>query len=131
MQASPVSDHVLLENVPKWLLPRYHFFNIPASTNVSDPANPLNMLRVIASREDYVVLKLDIDNTAIEMIFIDQFLASIETLSLVDEFFFEHHVNFQPMNPYWGTGNESMQLSDSYSIFSKLRHHGIRAHGWV
>jgi hypothetical protein len=62
------------------------------------------MLKRIAKPEDYVVFKLDIDNSKIEAMFVEQLLASPELLALVDDFFFEHHVNvvschtlFKPM----------------------------------
>jgi hypothetical protein len=51
------------------------------------------MLKRIAAPEDYVVFKLDIDNSKIEAMFVEQLLASPELLALVDDFFFEHHVN--------------------------------------
>ena len=55
------------------------------------------------------------------MMFIRQLLNDTLAMSLVDEFFFEHHVNFQPMYPHWGTTAEIMHLGDSYDIFVKVR----------
>jgi hypothetical protein len=71
----------------------YCRFNIPAIAEPTSPDNPLNMLKRIAKPEDYVVFKLDIDNSKIEAMFVEQLLASPELLALVDDFFFEHHVN--------------------------------------
>ena len=48
------------------------------------------------------------------------------------QFFFEEHVNFAPMLPYWGaTIGEGTSLASSYAVFSDLRQHGVRAHSWV
>ena len=129
-EAAPLLAEEIYRRVPKALLPRYHYFNVPASSDVNDLANPLNTIKAVAKRDDYVVLKLDIDNSKVEMEFIEQILADSELHSLIDEFFFEHHVNFQPLNEYWRTENETMQLEDSYKIFRRLRDLGIRAHGW-
>lgn len=89
------------------------------------------MLKDVSKPDDYVVVKLDIDNSLVELEFVKQLLNRTDLHLLIDEFFFEHHVNFQPMNPSWGTHKEVQQLADSYEIFKRLRQVGIRAHGWV
>ena len=80
-------------------------------------------------------MQIDIDNTPVEMLFIQQLLNDAHATSLVEEFFFEHHVNFPVMmKPYYWSNvpkNETMVLKDSCDIFVKLRHMGVRAHGWV
>ena len=58
-------------------------------------------------------------------------LASDEMLGLVDEFYFEHHVNTAPMNKFWATHDSQRTLEDSYRIFTTLRSKGVRAHAWV
>lgn len=129
-EAALLSPHDIFKSVPKTFLPYYHFFNIPASSDASDGANPLNMIKSISRPEDYVVLKLDIDNSEIEMEFMDQIFADRNLHPLIDEFFFEHHVNFQPLNDHWNTSEEAMELTDSYELLKRLRSLGIRAHGW-
>ena len=52
-------------------------------------------------------------------------------LGLIDEFYFEHHVNTQPMNRYWATQGAPQTLADSYRIFTALRGRGVIAHAWV
>ena len=44
--------------VPKWLLANYRYYNIPAPTDPMDEANPLNMVKRVASTDDYVLLKV-------------------------------------------------------------------------
>jgi hypothetical protein len=71
----------------------FNRFNIPAAPDAESNTNPWNMLRKVATPEDYVVVKLDIDNTPVEEQFIAQLRASSDLHSLIDEFYFEHHVN--------------------------------------
>jgi hypothetical protein len=68
-------------------------YNIPATADEKSHDNPWNFVRKVAKSEDYVVVKLDIDNTPIEEKFIAQLRASSDLHSLIDEFYFEHHVN--------------------------------------
>jgi hypothetical protein len=68
-------------------------YNIPATADPESEANPWNILRKIATPKDYVVVKLDIDNTLVEEQFIAQLRASSDLHNLIDEFYFEHHVN--------------------------------------
>ena len=48
-------------------------------------------------------MKLDIDTPSIEGPLAEQLRASFDE-SLVNEFFFEHHVNLEPMNYTWHSG---------------------------
>lgn len=81
------------------------------------------------------MLKIDIDNAEVEMELIRQIFADPSISSLIDELYFEHHVNWAGMHRWWSIYPESIvkdaRLSDSYNIFTKMRHMGIRAHGWV
>jgi len=117
--------------VPKHLKPIYHFYNIPVSPEPNHPDNALDYILRVARPEDFVLLKIDIDNTPVEEALVDQILASEALLGLIDEFYFEHHVNIGPMNGYWGTGSSDKTLADTYRIFTTMRNKGILAHGWV
>jgi hypothetical protein len=61
-----------------------------------------------------------------------QIVSNPDVYERIDEFFFEHHVNFAPMLKLgWAdTYNKNKTLFDSYKLFSDLRFKGIRAHGW-
>jgi len=109
------------------MLSRMHFFNWPVTGTVGDTDNPFTILKTVATKEDFVVVKLDIDFPAVEMPLVQQLLNDPELSSLVDEFSFEHHVNVPDMARWWGTdlpGN----LRSSYSIFRQIREKGIHAH---
>ena len=116
---------------------KYQYFNWPASSNSSDPSSPLNILKKIAQTGDFVVLKLDIDTPEVEMVILRELMNDPDLLELVDEFFFEYHVLFKPMNMDWfGSENPSPRptsdtLADSYKVFRTLREKGVRAHSWV
>jgi hypothetical protein len=73
----------------------------------------------------------------VELPILRDLLNDPELLDLVDEFFFEYHVLFGPMNPAWfGSENPNPRpttetLADSYAVFRTLREKGVRAHSWV
>lgn len=126
--------------IPAHIRPVYHWFNAPANPELGHADNPLRLLRAVARPEDYVVLKIDIDNTPVEEAFVQQILsASTEEeedgepllTALIDAFYFEHHVNVGPMNPSWKTHNAPQRLADTYDIFTRLRMKGVAAHPWV
>lgn len=108
------------------------YFNYPASASAGDPSSPISILKRIAQPADFVVFKLDIDNGDVEGKILEQLLQDEDALKLVDEFFFEYHVCFDPMLGHWiGTFNPNKTLSDSYALFYSLRKKGLRAHSWV
>ena len=117
--------------LPARLKPIYHWYNVPVSPEPGHSDNALDYIRRITRPEDFVLVKLDIDTTPVEEALVGQILASDELLGLVDEFYFEHHVNILPMHQYWGTQSAQQTLADTYSIFATLRAKGIVAHAWV
>ena len=119
-------------DIPPDLYSAYQHFNIAVNANMTDPRNPLNILRTIATPADFVSFKLDIDSNHIEMAFVTQILNDPIYKTLIDEFFFEHHFNFPPLvNCCWRkTADRKLRLNDSYYMFLQLRNLGIRAHYW-
>ena len=88
--------------IPAALKPVYHWFNIPASfesraesTEVDGTLhwmtayhgdNPLHHIRTVAAREDFVVLKLDVDDPEREVRWVQQLLSDQgRSLSLLDQ----------------------------------------------
>ncbi len=125
----------VFSRIPKHIKPLYHWYNIPVSAELQHADNVWEHIKAVALPEDYVVVKLDIDNTPLEEELVRQLLlnnAKDNTLlHLVDEFFFEHHVHTRPMNGYWGTHQSPRRLADTYALFVKLRSHGVKAHVWI
>ena len=127
---NPVESWAL---VPARLKPVYHWYNIPINPEPGHPDNALDYIRRTARPEDYVLLKIDIDNSPVEEALVGQILASEELLGLIDEFYFEHHVNVPNtrLTGYWQTASSPLTLVDTYRIFATLRSKGVAAHGWV
>jgi hypothetical protein len=130
-EASVYPPDQLWSLVPRHLKPIYHYYNVPVNPELGHSDNALEYIRSVANPADFVVLKIDIDNTPVEEALIQQILASDELLGLIDEFYFEHHVNTKPMHKYWNTDSSPRTLVDTYRIFTAMRRRGIRAHGWV
>jgi len=100
-EANKREPKAIFSAVPGEAFHSYQYFNIPAVPDQGDPKNPFEIMRLLGQKEDFIVIKLDIDNGPVENRFIEQLLHDEELLSLVDEMFFEHHVNFGPMRRYW------------------------------
>jgi hypothetical protein len=93
----------------------------------------VRILKSIAQPADFVVFKLDIDNFAAENSILASLSGDPAASALVDEFFLEFHVNFQPMvERGWGnTVDPNKKLADAFKLFHELRQKGWRAHSWV
>ena len=121
---TPVSD--IFSSLPKDLWNKYQYFNWPASSNSSDPSSPLRIIKKIAEPGDFVVLNLDIDTPEVEKAILRELLRDPELLELVDEFFFEYHVLFGPMNMAWFGSldprhtHTTATLADSFNVFRTL-----------
>mmetsp|Transcript_1897 Transcript_1897/g.4158 ORF Transcript_1897/g.4158 Transcript_1897/m.4158 type:complete len:442 (-) Transcript_1897:141-1466(-) len=123
---------LVMAQVPNFVKPKYRWFNIPAAIKKTDPDSPLRHIRESATREDYVMFKLDIDNNPVEEGIVKELVADPELMSLIDEFFWEHHINMHPMKLAWKDQiSETATQRDSIQFFRTLREHGVRAHSWV
>jgi hypothetical protein len=92
--------------------------------------NPWRILQGMGmTPNDYIVIKLDIDVPEIEKTLIDQLVNEPRIRLLVDEMFFEQHVNVKAMWKLWGTDN-SLTMLDTYRLFGYLRSKGVRMHSW-
>ena len=130
-EGTQVSAKQLWNDVPRPLRPHYHYYMSLASTEPENFNNPLTMLRNVATPDDYVIIKIDIDAPSIEDAFIHQILNDVELSRLIDELYFEHHVHMDPMiDRGWGHG-PTLKQEVSLQLFSALRRLGIRAHSWV
>jgi hypothetical protein len=120
------------EEIPGYLHGRYHWYNVPCSSDVASWANPWNTLLSVATPEDYVVVKLDIDTWQVENPLVDQILSTPALRERIDEFFYEHHVRMEKIEAVWRTAvDRAHNAADSVDMFSRLRKGGIHAHSWV
>ena len=76
--------------------------------------------------EDFVVVKLDIDTASVELPLTDQLLNDPQLHTLVDQFYFEYHVQQKELGwPY------DASIYDAMHLLTLLREKGIAAHYWV
>ena len=120
-EAKPENASSIWENVPQHLLPSYQYFNRPA-TAADNMTNPLRVLKHLVTPEDFVVLKLDIDDVDLEQSLLSQIVSDASLLRLVDELYYE-------WNPVDESSWDTMQ--NAYKMFHALRSAGVRAHGWI
>ena len=112
------------DRVPPADRPKITFFNEPVNTSDS---SAFGVLRATARREDFVVVKLDIDTPAVENELVRRLVGDPTLAALVDEFFFEVHLadNIASDGAMVASGLQALRL------MSDLRHMGVRAHFWV
>ena len=147
-EARIINPTQLWRGVPKHLVPRMRYFNVPVEWHPEAKFNPWRVLHELGIRtHDYVVVKLDVDNRFTELELIYQLIQMTERGNgLVDELFWEHHVAGSAMccPKLWGSkkqqgwskmrfniSNMDETLKGSYALFSRMRQLGIRAHSWV
>ena len=82
------------------------------------------------NKDDFIVVKLDIDTPSVEIPLAHQLLNDDRFIGLVDQFYFEHHVFLGEMKQWW-TRSMNGSVSDSLDLFYSLRRNGVGAHSWV
>ena len=94
--------------------------------------NPLKSILKTFQKDDFVVLKLDIDSPEIELNLARQLLEDKEGVyhKLIDQFYFEHHIPMAEMIRYWGK-NVNGTMQESFELFHGLRKRGIPSHFWI
>jgi hypothetical protein len=120
----------IFKDVPPNMLPKLRYYNVPVQVEPDGLHNPIRILKISAKEEDYVVVKLDIDTSWLEIALMQQLMADDDALRLVDELFFEHHTLGNPIVRWWKKSAQG-HISGSYSMFTELRMRGVRAHSWV
>jgi hypothetical protein len=123
------------DGVPDEISQLYHFYNVPISSNITAKSNPLRIIKDIATLDDFVSFKLDIDTPSVEIPLALQILANPGIAELIDEFFFELHFNCPLMKGCWGVQPDTvaglkMDRISAMNLFQKYRQLGIRSHFW-
>ena len=125
-ESEQFSPQAYWSQIPDDMIGSLSFINV--GVEKTGKLSPWNILTSIAKEGDYVVVKLDIDQPALENEFVRQVLQNKSISSLIDEMFFEMHVRVEEMIPFWGV--QPGHLKDAYVLFTKLRQIGIRMHSW-
>ena len=55
------------DGVPDEISQSYHFYNVPISSNITASSNPLRIIKDIATLDDFVSFKLDVDTPTVVM----------------------------------------------------------------
>jgi hypothetical protein len=126
---------------------KVRYFNVGVDEGTMEQAragtNPasgsfLQMLLSTAKVEDFVIIKVDIDNTDVELTVIKGILERPEISRLVDELYFEYHYNMDGLNFGWGAnvgqdkdGKVTHDVDTAIKLMADLRKKGIRAHFWI
>jgi len=117
--------------LPEKYFSSYHWINVGVSKDKGDKLNPLRSIVKAFDEDDFIVVKLDIDTSSIEVPLVHQLLEESDIFSkLIDHFYFEHHVHLGELNQNWGRTMVGT-VKESFELFSRLREAGIPAHSWV
>ncbi|KAL7564197.1 hypothetical protein ACA910_021624 [Epithemia clementina (nom. ined.)] len=125
----PKNATLVYQQVPDELKAAYHWYNVGVSANHTSSANPFKMMLENFDENDFVVVKMDIDSSAIEIPLVQMLLQDERLHKLVDCFYFEHHVFMKQLAPWWGHTMKGT-LQESLELFAALRQKGIAAHYW-
>jgi hypothetical protein len=128
MRGKKPSD--VFDRVPPELMAAYHWINVGVSEDPDSKLNPLKMLLENYNEDDFVVIKLDIDTSSIEVPLAFQILEDARLSKLVDSFYFEHHVHLKELARNWGSSMHGT-IGESMKLFRGMRERGISAHYWV
>merc|ERR1712150_453288 len=85
-----------------------HWINTGVTGEIDHPHNPWTLLKESFDSDDFVVVKMDIDTPSVEMPLFEQLRTDPELHELVDVFYFEHHVQMDEMQRFWGTHDSGL-----------------------
>lgn len=134
--------------VPPDVRPRLTFINRPIRVGKDLTDDPLLVIARTATREDFVVLKLDVDMFSLERELVREILTNERGTNasfLIDELFFEYHFWTSETSPdnggrrlhrYWGDEKRrgtvvGGTVDDALGIMQGLRVKGVRTHFWI
>lgn len=115
--------------IPDSLMTSYHWINVGISPKVGDKLNPFHSILHQFNKNDFVVVKLDVDTASVEVPLAFQLLNDTSVHSVVDQFYFEHHVHAFPISENWRTSMRG-SIKDTFELFTSLRKSGIPSHFW-
>ena len=110
------------------LIAATRFYNFPVTAEPG-PANPISVLKAVASPGDFVVFKLDIDHPNTETPLVAAMLEDDDALALIDDFYYELHFGLKEMEGFWGGGMPG-DLVSATSVFRRFREKGVACQFW-
>lgn len=117
------------QKVPKELMSSYHWINVGVNPAQGSQMNPLSSILSSFNKDDFIVVKLDVDTPWIENALTQQLLADESLTDKVDQFYFEHHVHLGELALNWKKTMNGT-IADSLTLFHTLRKKGVASHFW-
>ena len=128
--------------VPDVWKPYFHFYNTPVTSRLDSNDSPLRFIHTLADVDDFIALKLDLDDHSIEDPMIQHILKDPTFAGKIDELFlsFRFHCEIHSFGP-WEKSCKALPRKDpvtgalldrvnAFNTLMGLRHLGIRAHTW-
>jgi len=118
--------------LPEKYIPIYHWINVGVNHSSGHRLNPLHSILNHYNEDDFIVVKLDIDTSWIELPLAQQLLEGGKDgiyHKLVDQFYFEEHVHLGELRKNWHSSMVGT-IKSSLELFQGLRKKGIPAHYW-
>jgi len=129
-EAKAMDPKVWWNEVPVDVRAKLSFFNVGVPKE-PHPNGAVALLKAAAKPEDFVVVKMDIDNAQLEHSIVNELLSDRSFAELVDEFFFEYHFVFDNIEFGWGRQGKGHTVDEALRVMRRLRTSGIRSHFWV
>jgi hypothetical protein len=124
----------VFDKLPDEYQAAFHWINVGVSADPTSLQNPFHLLLENFDPDDLVVVKLDIDAPHLENELALQLTENPQLTSLVDHFYFEHHVKQLELrkwwHPWWGPAPKD-SVATSLFLFHALRLQGVASHYWV
>ncbi|KAI8107450.1 hypothetical protein M9435_002479 [Picochlorum sp. BPE23] len=116
------------DSVPSEVQGKLHFYNKGISSDIDAQSHPLQILSKFYQPGDYVVFKLDIDNSELEMSVMKEIMEDEHLQHIISELMFEMHYDSPDMERYFGKPN--MSYINVLETFRSCRQKGIFLHYW-
>jgi hypothetical protein len=129
-ELTPQDAGAVYKMVPANQQAAYHWINAGVDSHPGARLNPFTLLLRTYTADDVIVVKLDVDTASTELPLAQQLLSDPQLVSLVDHFYFEHHVHLEELARYWTLSMQG-SVHDSLQLFHQLRQRGVAAHYWV
>lgn len=72
------SDREIFDAIPADIIGKVSYYNIPADIGLAEKHNPIRILMDVTKPGDFVAIKIDIDESTLELAFIRQILGNSE-----------------------------------------------------
>ncbi|KAL7479811.1 hypothetical protein ACHAW6_005531 [Cyclotella cf. meneghiniana] len=117
------------ELLPNELMGSFHWINVGIDPKPGAKLNPFTIILDEFDSDDFIVIKLDIDTSAIENRLALQLRNDDRLLEIVDLFYVEDHRLQEELLPWWG-GSANGSIGESLELMAGLRAKGVVSHYW-